>query len=534
MLTPGYILTLDMPWTPTVPLVWSSDAFNNTFILQALLYVFSLIIPSWLVQKMILLMIFFLLLYVPWRFLPLISSGAARVCAAMLYALNPFVYSRMLAGQWTVLLGYALLPLLVYALVQLTKKPGPRSMVLFAGALWLISLGTIHFVYLSLLFSLFFVNTYAGLQVGRKTYDAAGRMVKWTGLGVVAFLLVSMYWMVPALIRHAPLEGEFDERHFSAFAAAQNESTSVMLNVAALGGFWGEQQAWRYYFVWPQDTWLFWITAFILALIAMYGMYRGIHDPDTHFLTVFLFCIGILTYITALGTADTPFRSFNLLLYQHFPGWSGLRDSHKIAAFLSLAYVLLAGMGFASIFAYFEKRRARPFVIAFALLLPMLFGMYQWNGFHGQLTPVWYPESWHQAKMVLDQALPEEKVLVLPWHQYSSLPFAHQLLVANPAPDFFGRDRMIVARNVEIGGIYHQENDDAYRAIDTLVEHASQYPQQALLEALQKQNIHYILYIENLAATTSDAQDANLHALISLPSEAMHWDDISLLRLKEK
>ena len=66
-------------------------------------------------------------------FFPLATTGMARLlCATVLparlaaglfYAVNPFVFDRLYAGQLGVLLGYALLPFAVDALLDASQRP---------------------------------------------------------------------------------------------------------------------------------------------------------------------------------------------------------------------------------------------------------------------------------------------------------------------------------------------------------------------------------------------------------------------------
>ena len=66
-------------------------------------------------------------------FFPLATTGAARLLrtatlparlgAGLLYAVNPFVFDRLYAGQLGVLLGYALLPFAVAALLDAAQEP---------------------------------------------------------------------------------------------------------------------------------------------------------------------------------------------------------------------------------------------------------------------------------------------------------------------------------------------------------------------------------------------------------------------------
>src|SRR5579859_527353 len=66
-------------------------------------------------------------------FFPLATTGAARLvrtavlparlAAGLFYAVNPFVFDRLYAGQLGLLLGYALLPFAVTALLEGADKP---------------------------------------------------------------------------------------------------------------------------------------------------------------------------------------------------------------------------------------------------------------------------------------------------------------------------------------------------------------------------------------------------------------------------
>ena len=66
-------------------------------------------------------------------FFPLATTGAARLVrtaalparlgAGLFYAVNPFVFDRLYAGQLGLLLGYALLPFAVTALLDAAQEP---------------------------------------------------------------------------------------------------------------------------------------------------------------------------------------------------------------------------------------------------------------------------------------------------------------------------------------------------------------------------------------------------------------------------
>ena len=52
--------------------------------------------------------------------------------AGVLYAINPFVYDRLLTGQWFLLLGYAVLPWALRALIR-TLRGERRAPWMFAA-----------------------------------------------------------------------------------------------------------------------------------------------------------------------------------------------------------------------------------------------------------------------------------------------------------------------------------------------------------------------------------------------------------------
>lgn len=506
MLLPGYILTLDMVWLPALPYGWRVDELNNSFLIHAFLHALSLLISAWVVQKMLLVALFFLLFYIPWKFLPFVAGTWARVFAAGVFALNPFVYSRILAGQWFHLFGYALLPLLLYSLVRLTDRSDRRSAGIFFLALFCIGLFSIHFLYLACVVSGIWLFSHVVHVWWKGSAGQAKSIAQSAFLAGLGFVLINLYWIIPALVRPAPLEARFDQTYFTAFAAGANDTVPVLANVAVLGGFWGEHMAWRYYFVWPQEQMVFWVAAIsILALVGL-GVWRLLRKPETRFSAAILCVIGIGAYVTALGAADTPFQHFNLFLYEHVPFWSGLRDSHKIAGVLAVVYAVFAGVG---VSAFLEKIKARSvsmesFSSVAILLLPAIFGMYMWGGMHGQLAPVWYPQGWYEAKGTIDQLPPGEKVLVLPWHGYLSLDFARNRIVANPATAFFGRDRVVAGRGVEFGSIHDQEIDPKYRDIDRFVLSAETLTPQQLASGLKERGISHILIIENSAIPRSE------------------------------
>ena len=551
MLMPGYILTLDMAWPDTLSFDWSADGLNNMAPLNALFALLGHIFPSWVVQKLMLVSLFFSLLYLPYRFLPLITTQSGRVFAGLLYALNPFVYTRLLAGQWAVLLGYALLPVVVYALVRILRRPDRRSGLLLAFVLLLLGVCSVHFLYLSVLGTILTVGVYATRALARRDRALFFALVRASALAGIVFLVVSMYWLAPAYLRHAPLEARFDASHFEGFSASGNDTIGTVQNLAVLGGFWGEGLAWRYYFVWPQEQKIFWVAVACLLALIVYGLITTLRNTHTRSAGLFLFVIGICAYILALGAWGGTLSEFNTWLYMHFPGWSGLRDSHKVAGVLALVYTVFAGVGVSHLIHRINVSapRYKEFFVPIVFVLPVLFGMYEWNGFHGELQPTWYPSGWYEASAKLKSSPESDKALVLPWRGYFSLPFANQLIVANLTPTFFGTNRVLASKSVEVKNVYDQEVDPKYRALDSFIQNTRSLSPEELAHTLRVHNIRYLFVVINTQAdnqntwllpnvdegsstdSTNDPHNAGVvRDLLQVPHETLIDSDVLLYR----
>ena len=115
----GFLLSYDMVFVPRLPLTAAAlgmaSGAPRAVPSDAVVAVFSHILPADLVQKIVLLSVF-----------TLACSGAAallrgfplpaRLAAGVFYTWNPYVGERLILGQWALLLGYAGLPWVVGAI----------------------------------------------------------------------------------------------------------------------------------------------------------------------------------------------------------------------------------------------------------------------------------------------------------------------------------------------------------------------------------------------------------------------------------
>src|SRR6476659_7363991 len=113
LLLPGFVLTMDMVFTPVLRM---PDHVDNTWLFYVLLHVLNFVLPADVIEKTMLLAALMLSGIGAHRILRLLRpSGEKYVTLAIyiasaFYIINPFVYDRLMSGQYGVVLGYSLLP----------------------------------------------------------------------------------------------------------------------------------------------------------------------------------------------------------------------------------------------------------------------------------------------------------------------------------------------------------------------------------------------------------------------------------------
>ncbi len=501
MLLPGFILTLDMVFAPEIEVVASTEGFRNFLPIAYLLQGLDIFIPAWLIQKVVLFILFFNLGYFSFKFLPLPKDTSVRLFSALIYTVNPFVYSRFLAGHWSHLMAYAFLPIFIHFLFGFTRQPSFRSSLGLCASIFLISLFSVHFFLMAaMIAAIWFLYCFYKYWL-QKDLALFKLTFKNLVVGAALFLLAGSYWLIPAAGQAQSIWQKFDIKHWQAFAASGYEGVNTTLNVLSLNGFWGQGQAWAAYFSWPQDYLVFWLGFLLLVLLILVGLISGFRNNSTRQSVVFFAILGLLAFIFSTGVGETAFKDLNLWLYNHVFFWSGFRDSQKFSGLLALSYAVLSGLGASAVFSFLGKRRLVLIKnLNLIVLIPLSFGSLALGGFWGQLQPVWYPDVWNQAKEIVGRDSSNAKFLILPWHGYLSFKFNNNIVIANPARKFFG-EGVIVSRSVELGEIYDQEHDPEYRQLDQVVRGAESLTTYETINFFAKQNIKYIIYFQELKET---------------------------------
>jgi hypothetical protein len=451
----GYVLTLDMVFAPHIPM---PKTVSNTYPFELLLHGASLLVPTNVIEYIILFAIVFSSLLGAYALILQVASqrsGYVRfgaVIGALIYAVNPFTYDRFMAGQYGVLLGYAVLPWFALALLRFVREPKIATMLGLVGVSLLSSMLSIHSIGYMLILGLMALACELWL---RRRRDQEIKLL--LGLSLTAALLavfVSSFWLVPIVTNRGALAGEighFTNLDRSAFATIGDGFTAKLVHVLSLQGFWAEA---RNLFFLPQDVAPLWpVLTFLVCLLVAAGGVR-LWRRDQALLIVFG-AAALIAAILATGLG-------NGWMSAHVPFFAGYREPQKFVAVVALSYALFAAFGVEAILEFSRRQWGRWVVVwagAGCLMVPCLWMSVMWFGFDHQLASVQYPSSWYRVNSVLDQDRGRYKVLFLPWHEYMYFSFAGRI-IANPAPLFFDKP-VISSNNPEFGGITPAPNATA-------------------------------------------------------------------------
>jgi hypothetical protein len=444
LLLPGYILTLDLVFTPHLP--WPTE-ISNTYVFEALLHGLTTVIPGDVVEKILLILVLLLsgvgahkLFTVLFVDIGPKSLYWGAYFAGIFYVINPFVYSRFMAGQYLVLLGYALTPFFVLALIKLIKVQGWRSAIWLAVLTSIIIGVSLHHAGILLLVTACIAPALIWAQPSKHKKPTAFGLVAAAGV-----VLINAYWLLPTMFGGSIAQAttNFSSADFQAFATNGQGVIGAISNVLRLQGFWLEV---RDVYVLPQYIFPVWgvlmLAVWVLVARGAVGVWRYARP-----LAIALACMCFVAIILA----TTPLVQWAAA---YVPFVAGYREPQKFVGLLALGFALFGGVGVA-LFMDSLARMGKKIVVSlaggFMLVLPILCTPTMLWGFNGQLAPKDYPKDWFAVNEQLANDRSVSKVLFLPWHQYINFGFSGRI-IANPASKFFTK-QTVVGDNPEYKGI---------------------------------------------------------------------------------
>lgn len=499
MLKPGYILTLDMIFMPNLENFLANHNFYNTYPFYYLLHLLNFIVPAWLIQKLILTLLFFGIGYLAFKYLPVSKKYYIQYWAGTFYTVNPFVYERFLAGHWQLLTAYAFLPPFISYLLKLYRLPTWRNLTGILICLFIIGIFSLHFLTMDvlLLFVLLIVKIISYLIACN--YEKLKNLLKYGCILVFGIAVLSCYWLIPFILNNqkSPLDN-FTPENIQLFKTSNDQRLGAVLNVLSLYGFWQESQPWANYWLWPKDNFIFWwIIAVFIFFLTITGLIYGLQKPKRRKQTIFFLILGLAAFIFSLGLVESIFKNINQWLFDNVFFWRGFRDSNKFSAFLVLSYAYFGSRGVYVLMNRLKNQKFKHIALAVIFLIPFLYTYPMLGGLARQLQPVWYPDSWNQTNEIIKQDQNDYKILFLPWHGYLSFDFNHKLILANPAAAYFGK-KIIQSQNMELNPKGNNFNAFGYQQVENLIINEKQLRKMEILNILQSENIKYIIRAKDL------------------------------------
>lgn len=448
LLRPGYVLAYDMVFVPhlrfSTALLGVTRSYPRAVPTDLLVAVASTVAGGAIVQKAVLLLIVGGGAMGAGRLVPA-DRAVARIAGAVLYVWNPFVYERLLLGQWALLLGYAVLPWAVGAAIGFRRETAGSAARLVLG------------------FAGLAVSPYSAIIGGASTLAVAfwpgrrepdrgkesaadrrpGHRGRRAALVLAGVLAVNLVWLIPAFLY--PAGSAQPDSAISLFRARSDSPVGTVGSVLTLGGLWRTDLAP------PGRSTIIWIpAALLIAGVAVRGWphLRRSWPVGARRGLVVASAAGV---VLALAASFPGSRDALEWIARTLPGGGFLRDGQKFVMPLAVLWSVLFGAG---VDRFLEDlpasdRLARGLVLALPLLPIALAPTLAW-GAGGRLRTAEYPASWAAVERVLAADRSHGAVLTLPWHAYFPFGWNHGSTVHQPAAQYFSSP-VVAGSALELG-----------------------------------------------------------------------------------
>ncbi len=507
--SPGFVLSYDMVFVPGPPI--SAATFGlaggppRAVPSDAVVALLSQVMPTDVVQKLILLLIFVLACSGAAALLdgigraPAASGGGAvtgagaasrggavtraaaasgggaatgagaapgelaRLAAGVFYIWNPFVAERLILGQWALLLGYAGLPWVLRSLCYGAER---------------IRLGRLAAAFIPAAVGGFTAICLSALVAVPAALSRGGRPEEFRRLAVVLLVLVvaSLPWLVPALL--VPVHT--DPNGADIFAARADTPFGRAGSLLMLGGGWNAETVPRGYGGAASAAWL---------VVAAVGAAGYVLRARPQGLCPGLGVAGLAGLALAAIGLTAQGRGVLRDLIGLWPGFAVLRDGQQYVA--PLALVEAVGLG-AVVAWLMRDLRAAAASAALALglmatLAPVLLVPGLAWGAAGRLHSVRYPADWLRARRTIDGDRHPGAALVLPWAAYRRYSWNGAEAVFDPWSRMLHR-RVIFNDGLRVGARTLAAEDPAARRLDPVIRSPG-----PLTRALRAAGVRYVI-----------------------------------------
>jgi hypothetical protein len=497
LLAPGYILTLDTIWAANRNYIVEyifCNSIGGQIPFLAIIQFFELFLPAMFIQKVILFSVFLISgisahISVPSK------STVGKYFGGTLYAVNPFIYTRFLAGHLYLLLAYAFAPFAIKSFYDFLQDNNKWKKAL----LWttIVAIFTPHVFFMVLLIQMcifiFVINDVRNEKIS---------IIKNTLRFYLVFLITNMFWILPVLLSvsaGSSILRNISDFDLTAFTGRGTISGNILISIAMMYGFWRGGYIYPFHLA-PKSIFLLLFT--VLLFFTVHGFLSNTKKPLHRGLAL----SAIFSLVLASGVTYQYFASIFEYLFEHFFIFKGMRDSQKFVGVLVLVYSFLGSAGVDELVSSFksnkriealsvEKQQIYSIMMAVLILIvPLIYSFTIFNGFYDQIEPKDYPPEWYEINEFLVGDTEDFDVLFLPWHMYMTFEWSGRR-IANPASIFFKKP-IISGQNAEVGNILTQSSNPTQQYIGYLLEHKTDINN--LGELLTPLNVKYVILTKDV------------------------------------
>jgi hypothetical protein len=347
------------------PYLLLNDSFNTTnltisnYPVLLLWGLFSVIFPYELTERIL----FF------WPAIIIGVYGAYRLCyeisgsnkgafwGSMLFIVNSYVLTLTYAGHITLLVGYSLIPFILYCLIKNLNSNDNKYVYLQSIAMIVLSIYEFRILYIFLWIELIYLIFNTNKLFIKNSLTLNSKYIWKILVPLFVTFAFNLYWLIPMYMENVLLSNQiFDRGLFG------NEYMDIIHAFTLNHPFWNGKEI--IYFV---KNYIHW-SSFIFPLLAFVSFVSTKRKQNLIFFMT-LVLIGILL----VKQVDIPFNELYPWLYENIPGFSAFRESSKFFILIILGYIILISNIFNLVIV--RKYKLVEYSISFMILMLLYFSV---------------------------------------------------------------------------------------------------------------------------------------------------------------
>lgn len=354
---------------------------------------------------------------------------AVYLFSVAILCFSPFVYERIMLGQFGVVLSLMALPLTLYLTGRFLEKPLLSNAWQPAAALTFLNL-QVHGLVIGTSVVLCYMAVHAFFADDRKAL--AKPYVMFAAL-LFAF---NLYWLLPYVAFSKPMAfSAVSESHLEFFKPKVSVNFNTLLKSSMMYGIWREDSMKLAYnnppLSIPKEIWKSTTVCFV-ALLVFLSIIALAHSQKNALYAALAIGWGV-GLLLSTGISHPWTQPLFDWLFQNFPLFSSFRDSNKLVETIVIAYAVLAPAGLLLLF-----KNRKGLVIAAVTLVAITMALNGVSiGLDNQLHPGTYPAEYYSLSSL---ASSHGTTLYFPWSVYNtynwSIQFGLDGRIASPVYKF--------------------------------------------------------------------------------------------------